>query len=219
MTPINSKKVFDTVTNKSYSSMTACAKDLGISRSKLRDVLQGIRPQIVGHNVIYEGYCVDNNYKVVTPMSIAVEESEEGISHNHGGPFGAVIIDHDNNVVGKGHNCVLCNNDPTAHGEVQAIRNACTNLKTYDLTGCTLYTTAYPCPMCLSAIMWANIKKVVYLTDVDSTNSMGFRDGDMYIMIKSGRVDFDIEQENDPYTTAKFESIVREYIDNNPTVY
>ena len=68
----------------------------------------------------------------------------------------------DGKIVGKGHNRVLIKHDPTCHAEIEAIRDACQNLNTHDLTGCTLYTSCYPCPMCLSAIIWANIKKVYY---------------------------------------------------------
>ncbi len=94
-------------------------------------------------------------------MEMAIKEAEEGINNGHGGPFGAVIVK-DGKVVGKSHNHVLINNDPTAHGEISAIRNACKNLNTYDLTGCTIYTTGEPCQMCLCACMWANIDKVYY---------------------------------------------------------
>ena len=86
-------------------------------------------------------------------MDLAVLDAYDGIKANHGGPFGAVIVDENDNIVATGHNCVIKNNDPTAHGEVTAIRNACQKLGKYDLKGCKLYTTAYPCPMCLSAIM------------------------------------------------------------------
>ena len=92
-------------------------------------------------------------------MLKAVAEAEKNIISKDGGPFGAVIVK-DGVIVGTGHNEVLKNNDPTCHAEMQAIRDACRNLKTFDLTGCELYTSCYPCPMCLSATIWANIKKV-----------------------------------------------------------
>lgn len=94
-------------------------------------------------------------------MQQAIEEAYEGINNKHGGPFGCVIVK-DGKVIGKGHNRVLKNLDPTAHGEVEAIRDACKNLKTFNLDGCELYTTAEPCPMCLGAILWSNIKTVYY---------------------------------------------------------
>ena len=94
-------------------------------------------------------------------MKIAIEEARTGIENNEGGPFGCSIVK-DGKVVGKGHNQVVLNNDPTCHGEMQAIRQACSELGTFDLSDCTLYTTGEPCHMCLSAIMWARIKKVYF---------------------------------------------------------
>ncbi|MCI6722600.1 nucleoside deaminase, partial [Treponema porcinum] len=90
-------------------------------------------------------------------MKEALSEAYNGIENRHGGPFGTVIV-RDGKIVGRGHNKVLLNRDPTCHGEMEAIRDACKNLDTFDLSGCELYTTAEPCPMCLGAILWANIK-------------------------------------------------------------
>ena len=112
-------------------------------------------------------------------MSSAIYEADLGISEKHGGPFGAVIRKGDY-IVGIGHNRVLVDHDPTAHGEIEAIRNACRFLKTHDLSGCTIYTTGKPCPMCLAAIQWANIDKVYYGADSDAIADIGFRDKDMY---------------------------------------
>ena len=95
-------------------------------------------------------------------MKIAKENADNGMEKGEGGPFGAVIVDLNNNIISNGNNQVLKNNDPTAHAEVVAIRNACKKLNTYDLSGCTLYTSCEPCPMCLSAIIWSNIKTVYY---------------------------------------------------------
>lgn len=111
-----------------------------------------------------------NNY-----MKIAVEEALEGIRNGHGGPFGSVIVK-DGRIIAKGHNHVIVNNDPTCHGEIDAIRKACKELGTFDLKGCELYTTSYPCPMCKCAIMWANIDKVYYGCTVEDAESIGFRD-------------------------------------------
>ena len=94
-------------------------------------------------------------------MKIADELAQQNILTNDGGPFGAVIIKN-NEIVGKGNNQVVLKNDPTAHAEIVAIRDACKNLGTFDLTGCEIYTSCYPCPMCLSAIIWSNIKMVYY---------------------------------------------------------
>lgn len=112
-------------------------------------------------------------------MAAALDEAYAGISAQEGGPFGSVVVK-DGIIVGRGHNQVLHNQDPTCHGEMQAIRDACNNLGTHDLSGCELYTTAEPCPMCLGAIMWANIKAVYYgCTRFDSAD-IGFRDDAFY---------------------------------------
>ena len=113
-------------------------------------------------------------------MRIAIKEAEKGIRNGHGGPFGAVIVKNDK-VIAKGHNHVVINNDPTCHGEIDAIRKACKKLRTFDLSGCELYTTHYPCPMCACAIQWANIKKVYFGCNVDDTADIGFRDKDFLI--------------------------------------
>ncbi len=117
-------------------------------------------------------------------MKIAKELSDENLKTNAGGPFGACIVK-DGKVLGKGSNNVLSNNDPTAHAEIMAIREACQNLKTYDLSGCELYSTCYPCPMCLSAIIWANIKKVYYGNTKEDAAKIGFRDDMIYDFIKN----------------------------------
>lgn len=105
-----------------------------------------------------------------------------------GGPFGAVIYK-DGKIVGKGVNRVIGNNDPTAHAEIEAIRNACKNLKTHDLSGCEIYATGFPCPMCMSAIIWANIKKVYFSCDYNDAKKLGFRDDYIYNFIKNGQKD------------------------------
>ena len=116
-------------------------------------------------------------------MELAIREADSGISQAHGGPFGSVIVCN-GRVVGKGHNRVLLNHDPTCHGEMEAIRDACKKLGTHDLSGCEIYTTAEPCPMCLGAIMWANIKKVHYGCTRLDTAGIGFRDDEFYEHIK-----------------------------------
>lgn len=112
-------------------------------------------------------------------MAAAIEEARQGIHDHHGGPFGAVIVK-EGKIIGRGHNRVLLNNDPTCHGEVMAIRDACKNLGTFDLSGCEIYTTGEPCPMCLGAILWANIGKVYYGCNVIDTDKIGFRDDNFY---------------------------------------
>ena len=117
-------------------------------------------------------------------MQIAKELSEENLKTNAGGPFGACVVK-DGTIIGKGSNHVLSNNDPTAHAEIMAIRDACKNINSYDLKNCELYTSCYPCPMCLSAIIWANIKKVYYGNTKEDAASIGFRDDYIYNYIKN----------------------------------
>ncbi len=112
-------------------------------------------------------------------MKVAIEEAREGIKQNHGGPFGAVVVKN-GKVVGRGHNHVVANNDPTCHGEIDAIRNACKNLSTFDLSGAEIYTTGEPCPMCLGAILWANISKIYYGCSIQENDMIGFRDEVFY---------------------------------------
>lgn len=112
-------------------------------------------------------------------MKLAIDEARKGINAGHGGPFGCVIV-RDNAVIGRGHNEVVKQNDPTCHGEIMAIRDACRAMGTFDLSGCELYTTAAPCPMCAGAILWANIEKVYYGCTVSDTDAIGFRDKVFY---------------------------------------
>ena len=116
-----------------------------------------------------------NNY-----FEEAIKSAKNGIKNKEGGPFGAVVVDKLGRIVGYGNNQVLKNNDPTAHAEVMAIRDACRTLNTYDLTGCKIYTTSEPCPMCLGAIIWSNIKEVYYSTNRKDVDEIGFRDEDIY---------------------------------------
>ena len=117
-------------------------------------------------------------------MQIAKENADQGMRNNEGGPFGAVIIDKNGNIISKGNNKVLKNNDPTAHAEIVAIREACSKLNTYDLSECILYTSCEPCPMCLSAIIWSNIKEVYYGCTKEEAGEIGFRDDIIYDFLK-----------------------------------
>ncbi|MBQ9898998.1 MAG: nucleoside deaminase [Ruminococcus sp.] len=112
-------------------------------------------------------------------MKLAIAEARTGIRAGHGGPFGCVIVK-DGEVIGRGHNEVVKQTDPTCHGEVMAIRDACRNIGRFDLSGCELYTTAEPCPMCAGAIRWANISRVYYGCSISDTDSIGFRDLQFY---------------------------------------
>ena len=108
-------------------------------------------------------------------MQAAAEQARAGIRAGHGGPFGCVIVC-GGRIVGKGHNEVLKQKDPTCHGEIMAIHDACKALDPFDLSGCELYTTAEPCPMCFGAILWANIGKIYYGCNISDTEKIGFRD-------------------------------------------
>ncbi len=117
-------------------------------------------------------------------MKVAKNLAEDNLKTNSGGPFGACVVK-DGKIIGKGSNHVLENNDPTAHAEIMAIRDACKNINSYDLNGCELYTSCYPCPMCFSAIIWSNIKKVYYGNTKEDAANIGFRDDFIYDIIKS----------------------------------
>jgi tRNA(Arg) A34 adenosine deaminase TadA len=108
-------------------------------------------------------------------MKIAIEEADNGIKLGHGGPFGTVIVKN-GEIIARGHNLVLLNNDPTAHGEITALRAGGAELNSFDYSGCDLYTTGEPCPMCLSACMWANIENIYYGCSIVDNEIIGFRD-------------------------------------------
>ena len=113
-------------------------------------------------------------------MNMAIDEARRTMNEDKGGPFGAVITDKDGNVIAVASNLVLESHDPTAHAEIMAIRKASEKLKTHDLSDCVLYATGYPCPMCLSAIIWSNIDKVYYGTELLEAEEIGFRDQKIY---------------------------------------
>lgn len=136
-------------------------------------------------------------------MKVADDLAKSNLKTNEGGPFGAVVVK-DNVIVGKGSNQVLKTNDPTAHAEVTAIRNACKNLNTYNLKDCTLYTSCYPCPMCLSAIIWSNIKTVYYGNTKEDAANIGFRDDMIYKYINS------LNNNDDQEETLKLVAMNRE---------
>jgi tRNA(Arg) A34 adenosine deaminase TadA len=136
-------------------------------------------------------------------MEVAIDLSDDNFDKNYGGPFGACIVK-DGKIIGKGINRVIKDNDPTAHAEIIAIRNACKNIKSYDLSGCEIYTSCYPCPMCLSAIIWSNIKKVYYGNTKEDAAEIGFRDDYIYDYIKN------ISNSNNKNNTLSLEGIERE---------
>jgi guanine deaminase len=112
-------------------------------------------------------------------MRRAIELARRGMNQGDGGPFGAVVVK-DGNIVGEGWNRVIGTNDPTAHGEITAIRDACTRLATFSLEGCEIHTTGQPCPMCLGAIQWARIGKIHYGFRVEDAAAIGFDDTEFY---------------------------------------
>ena len=112
-------------------------------------------------------------------MQKAIKEASCGLSKGHGGPFGAVIVKN-GEVIAKAHNKVLKLGDATAHAEMQAIRKASKKLGTYDLSGCEIYATCMPCPMCMGAIRWANIKSVYFGATSQDAGDIGFRDKEFY---------------------------------------
>lgn len=112
-------------------------------------------------------------------MRLAAKESIDGMRKGVGGPFGAVVV-RDGEVISKAHNEVIKTNDPTMHAEINAIRKASKKLKTFDLSGCVLYSSCMPCPMCLAAIKWANIKTVFFGATAKDADAIGFRDEIFY---------------------------------------
>ena len=111
-------------------------------------------------------------------MTRAIELSIESVNSG-GGPFGSIIVKNDK-VIAEGSNKVTLNNDPTAHGEIVAIRKACKSLNNFNLSGCELYSTCEPCPMCLSAIYWAHIDKVYYANTRNDAQKIDFDDSLIY---------------------------------------
>ncbi len=124
----------------------------------------------------------------IRAMKQAIELSAASLRDDSvpvGGPFGSVIYKNGNLVAG-GYNHVLANHDPSAHGEVQAIREACQKLGTWDLSGCVLYTSCEPCPMCLMTCKWANIEKIYFAATRKDAADIGFKDDDLYQLLKPG---------------------------------
>ena len=115
-------------------------------------------------------------------MSRAIALSIESV-HKGGGPFGSLIVK-DNKIISEGFNQVTSTNDPTAHGEIVAIRNSCKILNSFSLKGCDLYTSCEPCPMCMSAIYWARIDNVYYANTRNDAKKIGFDDSFIYSEFK-----------------------------------
>lgn len=112
-------------------------------------------------------------------MQAAIDQARRGMEQGEGGPFGAVVVQN-GLIVGRGNNRVLVDNDPTAHAEVMAIRDACARLQSFQLTDCVLYTSCEPCPMCLGAIYWARPRQVYYACNRHDAAAIGFDDSFIY---------------------------------------
>jgi guanine deaminase len=112
-------------------------------------------------------------------MMRAIELARSGVDNNAGGPFGCVVVK-DGEIIGEGNNRVTSANDPTAHAEVVAIRDACSRLQAFQLDGCTIYTSCEPCPMCLGAIYWSRPAQIFYACTRDDAADIGFDDDFIY---------------------------------------
>jgi len=151
-------------------------------------------------------------------MALAIDEARKTMNQNIGGPFGALILSKDGDILAVASNTVLGDHDPTAHAEINAIRKASKKLNTHDLSGCTLYTTAYPCPMCLGAIIWSNIKNVYYGCLESDADAIGFRDDFIYKFIENGRKNIEILNLEENQRQACL-SLFKEYQDLNKALY
>lgn len=149
-------------------------------------------------------------------MEDAIDRARHTVYENAGGPFGAVIVKN-GEVISIASNTVLRDNDPTAHAEINAIKGAGKALNTYDLSGCEIYATGYPCPMCMSAIMWSNIRKIYYGTDLKDAEEIGFRDDRIYNFIRNNNQSDDIEIKN--IDRDKCIKLFEEYKNSNKTIY
>ena len=149
-------------------------------------------------------------------MKIANEMAKKGMQAGEGGPFGAVITDKQGNIISTGNNQVLKNNDPTAHAEITAIREASKKLGTYDLSSCILYTSCEPCPMCLSAIIWSNIKEIYYACTRDDAAEIGFRDDLIYEYLNGSHQDLIQLHQIDRQDCIK---AFEQYKEGNKTIY
>jgi len=165
---------------------------------------------------VYEG---DNMSSIIDQgMTLAISEARKTMNKDLGGPFGAAVINQKGDVISVSSNSVLGDHDPTAHAEINAIRKACSILKTHDLSGHILITTSYPCPMCLGAIMWSNIKEVIYGCRLKDAKDIGFRDDLMYDFIKKDMKDKKILhlEEHERDTCLK---LFKSYHEDNKTIY
>ena len=149
-------------------------------------------------------------------MKLGIEEARTTMNEGKGGPFGAVITDIEGKIITIASNKVLESHDPTAHAEIMAIREASEILGTHNLENLILNVTGYPCPMCVSAIMWANIKKVYYSNNLEDAEKIGFKDKKIYDYLKNNDNNIlNIEQLNYDECLELF----KEYQRNNKEIY
>jgi tRNA(Arg) A34 adenosine deaminase TadA len=128
-------------------------------------------------------------------MARAIQLAEKGMENGSGGPFGAVVVK-DSKIVGEGYNNVISKNDPTAHAEILAIREACRNLDSFQLDDCAIYTSCEPCPMCMGAIYWARLQKVYYACTQEDAAEIAFDDRHIYDELEKEPGDRKIKFEN-----------------------
>ncbi len=151
-------------------------------------------------------------------MQKAIARARETMNQDLGGPFGAAVIGPEGTVLSVASNSVLADADPSAHAEINAIRQAGKALGTHDMSGCTLYTTAYPCPMCLGATIWANIKHVIYGCRPEDADAIGFRDDFIYEFFKKDQKDESILVTKEAYREECLE-LFKEYKEKNKQLY
>ncbi|MGB0522483.1 MAG: nucleoside deaminase [Flammeovirgaceae bacterium] len=140
-------------------------------------------------------------------LRAAIALAKAGMESGNGGPFGAIVV-RDDQIVGKGNNRVTSSNDPTAHAEVVAIRNACENLGTFQLNDCVIYSSCEPCPMCLGAIYWARPKRLVFASTREDAAAIGFDDDFIYkeIVLPIDQRAIETHQHTVSEATAVFQS-------------
>ena len=155
---------------------------------------------------------------IQTVMELAIKQARETMNKDLGGPFGAAVIDENGKLLSVTSNSVLNDHDPTAHAEMNAIREAAKKKGTHDLSHCTLITTAYPCPMCLGAIIWSNIQTVVYGCRPKDAEAIGFRDDFIYSFIKKDCQDPSVLQLSEDFRDECL-SLFDEYKSKNKEIY
>jgi guanine deaminase len=161
---------------------------------------------------------MDKDTSIKDVMDKAIAKAKTTMNDDIGGPFGAAIIDQNGKIISVSSNSVLKDHDPTAHAEMNAIRQAGEKLGTHDLTGCTLVTTAYPCPMCLGAIIWANIKHVIYGCRPADADDIGFRDAFIYKFMRDEHPDKQVLILDEKHRTECL-PLFKEYKEKNKVIY